>query len=56
MDDDFMTAMDHYVDQDFGDPGIHSYSIELESKVRSTLAQEHMAGVLERIASALEQN
>lgn len=55
MDDDFMTPMDHYVDQDFDVPNTSTYAVELEAKVRATLAMEHMAGVLERIASSLEQ-
>lgn len=46
-DDDLMTAMDHYA-IDFEVPPTNTFAIELEAKVRATLALERIASSLER--------
>ena len=46
--DDLVTDLDDYVDNDFTVPRSSTYAIELEAKVRATLALERIASSLER--------
>lgn len=55
-DDDFLTDLEQYVEQGYGNPGLYSNTIALEAQVRTALAQEKIAESLDRVAAVMEQS